>query len=196
MKGVYSLKEGIEELDLRNSQVSGDKVGNDADGGIRLRANECVDLPRIQRRTNENNGEHPSAYMMRLRLTMTLLLTALSVCVGTTATNTDLIVTIDEGAELVSDTVGVALADAGSLDNDGSITAADTAVTASNQTDGDGLQTDGDGVTVNNNGSIVSSAGAGIIRRVVAATRPSSPGLVTRVRHQSSFHDCPGYLTG
>lgn len=76
--------------------------------------------------------------------------------VGTTATATDLTVNVAEGAELTSTTVGVALADDGTLENQGTITARETAVTGTNQANRDGI-------TVNNSGTITSTTGAGIV---------------------------------
>jgi outer membrane autotransporter protein len=76
--------------------------------------------------------------------------------IGTTATTTDLTVNIAEGAELTSTTVGVALADGGTLENQGTITARETAITGTNQANRDGI-------TINNSGTIVSTTGAAIV---------------------------------
>jgi uncharacterized protein with beta-barrel porin domain len=76
--------------------------------------------------------------------------------IGTTATSTNLSVTIEAGAEIVSSGVGVALVDGGSLDNSGDITATNTTVDGANRVNGEGI-------TIDNTGSIRSSDGAAIV---------------------------------
>jgi len=76
--------------------------------------------------------------------------------IGTTATSTNISVTIEEGAEVISTDVGVALADGGDLDNSGTLRATDTAVDGANRVNGDGI-------TISNSGTIRSSDGAGVV---------------------------------
>lgn len=76
--------------------------------------------------------------------------------IGTTATSTNVSVTIEEGAEVISTDVGVALVDGGDLDNSGTLRATDTAVDGANRVNGDGI-------TISNSGTIRSSDGAGIV---------------------------------
>jgi uncharacterized protein with beta-barrel porin domain len=76
--------------------------------------------------------------------------------IGTTATSTNISVTIEESAEVISTDVGVALADGGDLDNSGTLRATDTAVDGANRVNGDGI-------TISNSGTIRSSDGAGVV---------------------------------
>lgn len=76
--------------------------------------------------------------------------------IGTTSTSTDVSVAIEENSEVVSSDIGVALENGGSLDNDGTLRANDTAVSASDS-NGTG------GITISNSGTIRSTGGAGII---------------------------------
>jgi hypothetical protein len=75
--------------------------------------------------------------------------------IGSLGTNTNLTVNIADGAAIDTTDVGVSLAGGGILDNQGDITAVDTAVVVS-----DALGTAAP--DINNDGSLVSTAGAGI----------------------------------
>jgi hypothetical protein len=92
--------------------------------------------------------------------------------IGTTATSTDVSVSIETGSEVVSTGIGVALENGGSLDNDGTLRANDTAVSA---IDSNG----GSGITISNSGTIRSTEGAGVIATLNDNTITNSGEIIS-----------------